>query len=74
MLSSANESARTDARLPLALSTVIDRLSRFSKLGGEKVPHTRFEETLYDLAGSAEKVFAAKEIDTQRTTDPTNAR
>jgi hypothetical protein len=56
--------ARTDARLPLALSTVIDRLSRFGKIGGLKVPHIRFKETLYDLAGSAEKVFAAKGIET----------
>jgi hypothetical protein len=32
------------------------------------------EETLYDLAGTAEKVFAGKEIDTKRTINPTNAR
>jgi len=37
---------------------ITDRLSRFSKIGGEMVPHVKVEETLQDLAGIAEQVFA----------------
>ena len=37
---------------------ITDRLSRFSKIGGEMVPHVRVEEVLHELAGSAETVFA----------------
>lgn len=33
------------------------RLSRFSKIGGEMVPHGNVEETLNDLAGDGERVF-----------------
>jgi acyl-[acyl-carrier-protein]-phospholipid O-acyltransferase/long-chain-fatty-acid--[acyl-carrier-protein] ligase len=33
------------------------RLSRFSKIGGEMVPHLRIEEKLQELAGAAEQVF-----------------
>jgi acyl-[acyl-carrier-protein]-phospholipid O-acyltransferase/long-chain-fatty-acid--[acyl-carrier-protein] ligase len=38
--------------------TITDRLSRFSKIGGEMVPHIKIEETLQELAESAEKIFA----------------
>jgi acyl-[acyl-carrier-protein]-phospholipid O-acyltransferase/long-chain-fatty-acid--[acyl-carrier-protein] ligase len=38
--------------------TITDRLSRFSKIGGEMVPHVRIEEKLQDLAGVTEQVFA----------------
>jgi acyl-[acyl-carrier-protein]-phospholipid O-acyltransferase/long-chain-fatty-acid--[acyl-carrier-protein] ligase len=38
--------------------TITDRLSRFSKIGGEMVPHIRIEEKLHELAGSTEQVFA----------------
>jgi acyl-[acyl-carrier-protein]-phospholipid O-acyltransferase / long-chain-fatty-acid--[acyl-carrier-protein] ligase len=38
--------------------TITDRLSRFSKISGEMVPHIRIEETLQDLAGVTEQVFA----------------
>lgn len=34
------------------------RLSRFSKIGGEMVPHGNVEETLNELAGEAGQVFA----------------
>jgi acyl-[acyl-carrier-protein]-phospholipid O-acyltransferase / long-chain-fatty-acid--[acyl-carrier-protein] ligase len=37
---------------------ITDRLSRFSKIGGEMVPHIRIEEKLHELAESAEQVFA----------------
>jgi acyl-[acyl-carrier-protein]-phospholipid O-acyltransferase/long-chain-fatty-acid--[acyl-carrier-protein] ligase len=37
---------------------ITDRLSRFSKIGGEMVPHVRVEEVLQDLAGVTEQCFA----------------
>ena len=37
--------------------TITDRLSRFSKIGGEMVPHIRIEEKLHDIAGATEQVF-----------------
>jgi len=42
--------------------TITDRLSRFSKIGGEMVPHIRIEEMLHDLAGSTEQVFAVTSL------------
>ena len=42
--------------------TITDRLSRFSKIGGEMVPHIRIEEKLHDLAGSIEQVFAVTSL------------
>jgi acyl-[acyl-carrier-protein]-phospholipid O-acyltransferase/long-chain-fatty-acid--[acyl-carrier-protein] ligase len=38
--------------------TITDRLSRFSKIGGEMVPHIRVEEKLHELAGITEQSFA----------------
>jgi acyl-[acyl-carrier-protein]-phospholipid O-acyltransferase/long-chain-fatty-acid--[acyl-carrier-protein] ligase len=38
--------------------TITDRLSRFSKIGGEMVPHIKVEERLQELAEAAEQVFA----------------
>ncbi len=38
--------------------TITDRLSRFSKIGGEMVPHIRVEDKLHELAGVTEQVFA----------------
>ena len=37
---------------------ITDRLSRFSKIGGEMVPHIKVEEKLQELAESSEQVFA----------------
>ena len=37
--------------------TITDRLSRFSKIGGEMVPHIKIEEKLHELAETAEKIF-----------------
>jgi acyl-CoA synthetase (AMP-forming)/AMP-acid ligase II/predicted MFS family arabinose efflux permease len=34
--------------------TITDRLSRFSKIGGEMVPHIKVEEKLHEIAGLAE--------------------
>jgi acyl-[acyl-carrier-protein]-phospholipid O-acyltransferase/long-chain-fatty-acid--[acyl-carrier-protein] ligase len=42
--------------------TITDRLSRFSKIGGEMVPHIRIEEKLQDLADSAEQIFAVTSL------------
>jgi acyl-[acyl-carrier-protein]-phospholipid O-acyltransferase/long-chain-fatty-acid--[acyl-carrier-protein] ligase len=36
---------------------ITDRLSRFSKIGGEMVPHIRVEEKLHELAGITEQTF-----------------
>jgi acyl-[acyl-carrier-protein]-phospholipid O-acyltransferase/long-chain-fatty-acid--[acyl-carrier-protein] ligase len=38
--------------------TITDRLSRFSKIGGEMVPHIKIEEKLQELVESAERQFA----------------
>jgi acyl-[acyl-carrier-protein]-phospholipid O-acyltransferase/long-chain-fatty-acid--[acyl-carrier-protein] ligase len=37
---------------------ITDRLSRFSKIGGEMVPHGRVEEALHSAAGADVQVFA----------------
>lgn len=42
--------------------TLTDRLSRFSKIGGEMVPHIRVEEKLHELAGSAEQLFVVAAV------------
>ena len=36
---------------------ITDRLSRFSKIGGEMVPHIKIEEKLHELAGATEQAF-----------------
>ena len=38
--------------------TITDRLSRFSKIGGEMVPHIKVEEKLHELADITEQRFA----------------
>jgi acyl-[acyl-carrier-protein]-phospholipid O-acyltransferase/long-chain-fatty-acid--[acyl-carrier-protein] ligase len=42
--------------------TITDRLSRFSKIGGEMVPHGRVEEALQQAAGADTQVFAVTGI------------
>jgi acyl-[acyl-carrier-protein]-phospholipid O-acyltransferase/long-chain-fatty-acid--[acyl-carrier-protein] ligase len=37
---------------------ITDRLTRFSKIGGEMVPHIKIEEKLHELAGVTEQTFA----------------
>ena len=37
--------------------TITDRLSRFSKIGGEMVPHIKVEEKLHELAGVTVQTF-----------------
>jgi acyl-[acyl-carrier-protein]-phospholipid O-acyltransferase / long-chain-fatty-acid--[acyl-carrier-protein] ligase len=42
--------------------TITDRLSRFSKIGGEMVPHLKIEEKLQEILGAPEIVFAVTSI------------
>lgn len=37
--------------------TLTDRLSRFSKIGGEMVPHIKVEEKLHEAAGAVDQTF-----------------
>jgi len=41
---------------------ITDRLSRFSKIGGEMVPHIKVEEKLQEIAQASEQVFAVTAI------------
>ena len=41
---------------------VTDRLSRFSKIGGEMVPHIKVEDKLHELAGASEQTFVVTAI------------
>jgi len=41
---------------------IMDRLSRFSKIGGEMVPHIKVEEKLHDLAGVTEQTFVVTAV------------
>jgi acyl-[acyl-carrier-protein]-phospholipid O-acyltransferase/long-chain-fatty-acid--[acyl-carrier-protein] ligase len=47
--------------------TITDRLSRFSKIGGEMVPHVKIEEKLHEAAGILEQTFIVTAVaDVQR--------
>ncbi len=41
---------------------ITDRLSRFSKIGGEMVPHIKVEDQLQEIAAIAEQVFAVTSV------------
>jgi acyl-[acyl-carrier-protein]-phospholipid O-acyltransferase / long-chain-fatty-acid--[acyl-carrier-protein] ligase len=41
---------------------ITDRLSRFSKIGGEMVPHIKVEDKLQELAGAAEQMFVVTAV------------
>jgi len=41
---------------------ITDRLSRFSKIGGEMVPHIKVEDLLQELAGVSEQTFVVTAI------------
>jgi acyl-[acyl-carrier-protein]-phospholipid O-acyltransferase/long-chain-fatty-acid--[acyl-carrier-protein] ligase len=41
---------------------VTDRLSRFSKIGGEMVPHIKIEEKLQELVGASEQMFVVTAV------------
>lgn len=46
--------------------TLTDRLSRFSKVGGEMVPHVKVEESLQDAVGSVDPVFVVSSVPDDR--------
>jgi acyl-[acyl-carrier-protein]-phospholipid O-acyltransferase/long-chain-fatty-acid--[acyl-carrier-protein] ligase len=46
--------------------TITDRLSRFSKIGGEMVPHIKVEEELHQLADTTEQVFVVSAVPDER--------
>ena len=41
---------------------ITDRLSRFSKIGGEMVPHIKVEDKLQEIAGVTEQIFAVTAV------------
>jgi len=41
---------------------ITDRLTRFSKIGGEMVPHIKVEDLLQELAGATEQTFVVTSI------------
>jgi acyl-[acyl-carrier-protein]-phospholipid O-acyltransferase / long-chain-fatty-acid--[acyl-carrier-protein] ligase len=41
---------------------ITDRMSRFSKIGGEMVPHIKIEDKLHEIAGATEQVFAVTAV------------
>jgi acyl-[acyl-carrier-protein]-phospholipid O-acyltransferase/long-chain-fatty-acid--[acyl-carrier-protein] ligase len=41
---------------------ITDRLSRFSKIGGEMVPHIKIEEKLQEIAQATDQVFAVTAV------------
>ena len=45
---------------------ITDRLSRFSKIGGEMVPHGRVEEALQEASGDQAQVFAVTAVPDER--------
>jgi acyl-[acyl-carrier-protein]-phospholipid O-acyltransferase / long-chain-fatty-acid--[acyl-carrier-protein] ligase len=45
---------------------ITDRLSRFSKIGGEMVPHIKIEEKLQELTGSLERTLVVTGVGDER--------
>jgi acyl-[acyl-carrier-protein]-phospholipid O-acyltransferase/long-chain-fatty-acid--[acyl-carrier-protein] ligase len=45
---------------------ITGRLSRFSKIGGEMVPHGRVEEALHEAVGATSQVFAVTAVGDER--------
>jgi acyl-[acyl-carrier-protein]-phospholipid O-acyltransferase/long-chain-fatty-acid--[acyl-carrier-protein] ligase len=45
---------------------ITDRLSRFSKIGGEMVPHGKIEEELHAAAGRSQQTFAVTSVPDER--------
>jgi acyl-[acyl-carrier-protein]-phospholipid O-acyltransferase/long-chain-fatty-acid--[acyl-carrier-protein] ligase len=45
---------------------ITDRMSRFSKIGGEMVPHIKVEDKLHELTGSNEQTFAVTAVPDER--------
>ena len=45
---------------------ITDRLSRFSKIGGEMVPHIKVEEKLHELASATEQTFVVTGVSDEK--------
>jgi acyl-[acyl-carrier-protein]-phospholipid O-acyltransferase / long-chain-fatty-acid--[acyl-carrier-protein] ligase len=45
---------------------ITDRLSRFSKIGGEMVPHLKIEEALQEGSGASEREFVVTSVPDER--------
>jgi acyl-[acyl-carrier-protein]-phospholipid O-acyltransferase / long-chain-fatty-acid--[acyl-carrier-protein] ligase len=45
---------------------ITDRLSRFSKIGGEMVPHIKVEDKLHEIIGAMEQTFAVTSVPDER--------
>jgi acyl-[acyl-carrier-protein]-phospholipid O-acyltransferase/long-chain-fatty-acid--[acyl-carrier-protein] ligase len=45
---------------------ITDRISRFSKIGGEMVPHIKVEERLHDLMGATDQSFVVAGVPDER--------
>jgi acyl-[acyl-carrier-protein]-phospholipid O-acyltransferase/long-chain-fatty-acid--[acyl-carrier-protein] ligase len=45
---------------------ITDRMSRFSKIGGEMVPHIKVEDKLQEIAGATEQIFAVTSVPDER--------
>jgi len=45
---------------------ITDRLSRFSKIGGEMVPHIKVEDKLQEIIGATEQIFAVTAVPDER--------
>jgi acyl-[acyl-carrier-protein]-phospholipid O-acyltransferase/long-chain-fatty-acid--[acyl-carrier-protein] ligase len=45
---------------------ITDRLSRFSKIGGEMVPHIKVEDKLHEIIGATEQTFAVTSVPDER--------
>ncbi len=46
--------------------SITDRLARFSKIGGEMVPHGLIEEKLHEVAGQEDQVFVVTSVSDER--------
>jgi acyl-[acyl-carrier-protein]-phospholipid O-acyltransferase/long-chain-fatty-acid--[acyl-carrier-protein] ligase len=46
--------------------TITDRLARFSKIGGEMVPHQKIEDELHKLLGTNERVCVVTSVADER--------
>ncbi|MBZ5679154.1 MAG: acyl-[ACP]--phospholipid O-acyltransferase [Acidobacteriia bacterium] len=41
---------------------ITDRMSRFSKIGGEMVPHIKVEDKLHEISGATDQIFAVTAV------------
>ena len=46
--------------------TITDRLARFSKIGGEMVPHQKIEDEIHQILGTSERVCVVTSVPDER--------